>query len=304
MSTSRRRQLATIDPDEHFDYQANRPTVALVDGVTRGITWPTIEFQATATPGHRRPAAALRARSRTCTGKGLCDTVLEVAHQTGLPHGRDVRRAPRRHAAPPPGARLRQHHRRRRHGAPRARAVPLRGPDRHRRRAARHGAEGRAWPRRPSGRRCPHYVADSAEPASPPGPCSSAFAVFSGWSLDLRELGVAGEAWRARVDSAIEDDDEMRAYVRALEEQSAERRGRRAHRAREIPSGDDLAEAFEEYLREQGLEERLPVSRSAGRRTPRRSRATGRSTGRGCPGRPARRCRGTSWRSPRTRASC
>jgi hypothetical protein len=99
----------------------------------------------------------------------------------------------------------------------------------------------------------PHYV------ATPPSPVATralleAFGVFSGWSLDLRELGVAGEAWRARVDSAIEDDDEMRAYVRALEEQSAEDESDATPSEDEIPSGEDLAEAFEEYLREQGLE--------------------------------------------------
>jgi hypothetical protein len=45
----------------------------------------------------------------------------------------------------------------------------------------------------------------------------------------------------------------MRAYVHALEEQSGEDEGE-PPTDDEIPSGDDLAEAFEEYLREQGLE--------------------------------------------------
>ena len=49
----------------------------------------------------------------------------------------------------------------------------------------------------------------------------------------------------------------MRAYVRSLEEQydaECERRRRCDADEEEIPDGDDLAEAFEEYLREQGLE--------------------------------------------------
>jgi hypothetical protein len=95
--------------------------------------------------------------------------------------------------------------------------------------------------------------------ATPPIPVATralleALGVFSGWSLDLRELGVQADAWRARVDSAIEDDDEMRAYVRALEEQSADDEDDTTPGEDEIPSGEDLAEAFEEYLREQGLE--------------------------------------------------
>ena len=48
----------------------------------------------------------------------------------------------------------------------------------------------------------------------------------------------------------------MRDYVRALEEQAdvAPRVEETADDEEAIPSGDDLAEAFEEYLREQGLE--------------------------------------------------
>ncbi len=40
------RPFASIDPDEHYDFQANRPTVELLDGVTREIKWPTLEFSA------------------------------------------------------------------------------------------------------------------------------------------------------------------------------------------------------------------------------------------------------------------
>jgi len=101
----------------------------------------------------------------------------------------------------------------------------------------------------------PHYV---ATPPNPPATRAllDRFATFTDRTLDLRELGVASAAWRARVDSAVAGDDEMRDYVRALEDQSdgsASEAGPGAD-SEEIPSGDDLAEAFEEYLREQGLE--------------------------------------------------
>jgi hypothetical protein len=33
--------FAAIDPEDYYDYQVNRPTVRLVDGVTRRIEWPT-----------------------------------------------------------------------------------------------------------------------------------------------------------------------------------------------------------------------------------------------------------------------
>jgi hypothetical protein len=75
--------------------------------------------------------------------------------------------------------------------------------------------------------------------------------------LDLRELGVAADAWRARVDGAVAGDEEMGEYVRGLEAQLGESLGTGADAPaseEDIPSGDDLAQAFEDYLREQGNE--------------------------------------------------
>ena len=32
--------LTEIDPDDYYDFQVNRPTVSLIDGVSRRISWP------------------------------------------------------------------------------------------------------------------------------------------------------------------------------------------------------------------------------------------------------------------------
>ncbi len=99
----------------------------------------------------------------------------------------------------------------------------------------------------------PHYV---ATPPNPPATRAllDRFAALTGRPLDLRELAVASEAWKARVESAVDSDDEMRDYVRQLQEQSDEPIVTDDTDPDEIPSGDALAAAFEEYLREQGLE--------------------------------------------------
>ena len=34
-------QIARIDPEEFYDFQATRPKVSLVEGTTRKISWPT-----------------------------------------------------------------------------------------------------------------------------------------------------------------------------------------------------------------------------------------------------------------------
>ena len=43
--------MASIDPEEYFDFQATRPQVQLADGHTRRIVWPANEAYAASTPG-------------------------------------------------------------------------------------------------------------------------------------------------------------------------------------------------------------------------------------------------------------
>jgi len=47
----RAERVATIDPEEFYDFATTRPQVRLVDGLTREIVWPTIELWAASTPG-------------------------------------------------------------------------------------------------------------------------------------------------------------------------------------------------------------------------------------------------------------
>jgi predicted ATP-grasp superfamily ATP-dependent carboligase len=44
------RRIATIDPEEFYDFTVVRPTVSLVDGHTRQIDWPENEFAVGITP--------------------------------------------------------------------------------------------------------------------------------------------------------------------------------------------------------------------------------------------------------------
>jgi hypothetical protein len=101
----------------------------------------------------------------------------------------------------------------------------------------------------------PHYV------AAPPNP-GAILALLHGvgravdLAVDTRELRVAAQAWEARVDAAVAEDDDLRTYVHSLEEQyDAEWDDTTTSvgedEEQELPDGDALAEAFEEYLRDQ-----------------------------------------------------
>src|ERR671935_3193282 len=53
------RRFADIDPEEFFDFQATRPHVALVEGLTRRINWPETAFYHASVPGTERDAVLL-----------------------------------------------------------------------------------------------------------------------------------------------------------------------------------------------------------------------------------------------------
>ena len=52
--------LGSIDPDEYYDFQVNRPMVTLVDGVTRRIVWPTTRFSLCRIPAASRDVVLVR----------------------------------------------------------------------------------------------------------------------------------------------------------------------------------------------------------------------------------------------------
>ncbi|MDA3631207.1 PAC2 family protein, partial [Saccharopolyspora sp. WRP15-2] len=43
--------LGELDPDPYYDFQVTRPTVKLVDGITRQVTWPTTRLSVCRPPG-------------------------------------------------------------------------------------------------------------------------------------------------------------------------------------------------------------------------------------------------------------
>src|SRR5213596_1643512 len=47
-------RFATLDPEDFYDFQATRPTVSFVDGISRAIDWPDVEFSAASVPGAPR----------------------------------------------------------------------------------------------------------------------------------------------------------------------------------------------------------------------------------------------------------
>lgn len=90
----------------------------------------------------------------------------------------------------------------------------------------------------------PHYVSGSPNPKGSRA-LLERFERVTGLPTGWAELDAASEEWEARVDAAMEDDDDVIAYVRRLEQRFDERA------AASLPSSDDLAAEFERFLRQQ-----------------------------------------------------
>jgi proteasome assembly chaperone (PAC2) family protein len=248
---SQAERFASVDPDEHVDYQSRRPQIELVDGIAQSITWPSHDYYA-ASFGNR-DLVVLRAVEPNVRWKEYCDTVMSVASTTScsmivtfgallgdVPHTRRVRvtgtatdpelvsrlgLVPSRYEGPT-GIVGVLHDACREAGF---KSVSLWAP-------------------------VPHYI------ASPPNPPATRallerFASLADLSLELDGLEQLVDMWRLQVDSAIRDNDEVKNYVRELEArvdaQEAEESGVVLNEE-PMPSADDLVDEVERFLREQG----------------------------------------------------
>jgi len=248
-------RIASIDPDEHIDYQSHRPQVELVDGVTRAVTWPANECFVVGVGD--RDVVVLRGIEPNVRWKSFCNAVLTVASETGcemvvtlgallgdVPHTRGVRVT----GTASDGALI--------NGLELTRSQ-YQGPtgivgvlhD-----ACRAGGLRSASLWAP----VPHYV---ATPPNPPATRAllERFAQLADLPLDLKGLDQLVDLWRVQVDHAIRDNDELSNYVRELEgridaEDASERGivlGGHPAGGGAVPDAEDLAAEVERFLREQ-----------------------------------------------------
>ena len=253
---SQAERFASIDPDEHIDYQSRRPRVELVDGVTRAVNWPAHDYYA-ASFGDR-DLVVLRGVEPNIRWKDYCSSVMTVATQTGctmvvtlgallgdVPHTRRVRvtgtatdpelvgtlgLVPSRYEGPTGIVGVLNDACR----AAGIQSVSLWAP-------------------------VPHYI---ATPPNPPATRAllERLSTLAGLTLELDGLEQLVDIWRAQVDHAIADNDEVQTYVRRLEAQiDAEDASEQGVILGGDDDGDDdlsnvgeLVDEVEKYLREQG----------------------------------------------------
>ncbi|HEX3668735.1 MAG TPA: PAC2 family protein [Acidimicrobiia bacterium] len=235
-------KVASMDPEEHFDFQSARPTVELVDGVTRDLTWPANEFFAV--PVDARDIVVLRGVEPNLRWPSFCRDVLGVASETGcemvvtlgalladVPHTRPVRVTG---ATTDPELMGSLHLQRSRYEGPTGIVGVLHDTAR-----ATGVASASLWAP------VPHYV------STPPNPLATRalldrLAQLLGTSFELGDLDELSQAWQTRVDEVVSQDDDVRSYVGQLEERYD------TEAETDIPSGEGLADEVEQFLRDRG----------------------------------------------------
>jgi len=77
-------RFAEIDPESFYDFQATRPHVSLVDGLTRRLDWPDNGFFHAAIPGAGRDAVLLLGTEPNLRWRTFSGLVLELARDLGV----------------------------------------------------------------------------------------------------------------------------------------------------------------------------------------------------------------------------
>jgi proteasome assembly chaperone (PAC2) family protein len=232
--------LAALDPDEYYDFQVNRPTVSLVDGVTRRISWPTTRLSVCRPTGADFDLVLVRGIEPNMRWRSFCDELLEIVRELGV---RTVVTL---------GALLSD--------SPHTRPTPVTGTSYDADSATRYGLE-RSRYEGPTGivgvlqdacvnagipaisfwAAVPHYVAQPPNPKATIALLHRVEEVLD-IAVPLGELPAQADEWQKLVDEMAEEDEDVQEYIRNLEERDD------SGELRET-SGDVIAKEFERYLR-------------------------------------------------------
>ncbi len=77
-------QAYEITPDDYYDFQVNRPTVRLIDGVSRHLEWPTTTFAHCSPPGADHDLLLVRGVEPNFRWRAFVAEIAEIAEIAGV----------------------------------------------------------------------------------------------------------------------------------------------------------------------------------------------------------------------------
>jgi len=237
--------LASIDPEEYYDFQVTRPHVRLADGVTRKIEWQTTRLSVAKLPGTERHVVLVNGIEPNLRWRSFCRELLDFVEKLGVTKVITL------------GALLTD--------TPHTRPTPVSGISYDKSSAGELRVEPSSY-QGPTGivgvfqNACveagipavsfwasvPHYVSQARVPKAAVALLHRVEEVLD-VEVPLGGLPEQAEEWERTVSEMAEADDEVREYVRQLEEQAEAD-------ADALPEadGDAIAADFERYLRRRG----------------------------------------------------
>jgi proteasome assembly chaperone (PAC2) family protein len=236
-------RFAEIEPEGFYDFQATRPHVSLVEGLTRKVDWPDNAFFHASIPGADRDAIILLGVEPNLRWKTFAGLVLEVAQDLDtelvVTFGSLLADVPHTRPAPVTGA------------ATDPALVEELGVEPSRYEGPTgivgivHDACRAADIRSVSlWAAVPHYVSLAPSPRAALSLCRRLSELLD-VSIDVAELEEATEAYSTQVSDAVASDAETAAYVEELEQ-----RVDTLSEEENLPSGDSLAAELTRFLRE------------------------------------------------------
>jgi proteasome assembly chaperone (PAC2) family protein len=235
-------QFADVDPEEFFDFQANRPTVKLVEGQTRKIEWPENTLHHARIPGSDRDAVLLLGVEPNLRWQRFAGLVVDLAVELQVELVVSL------------GALLAD--------VPHTRPAPVTGSASDQALVERLGLQFSRY-EGPTGivgvlhdafrtagvpsvslwAAVPHYVSLAPSPKAALALCDR-LAQLLQVRIETGELAAAAESYQEQVTEAVATDEETAAYVEELEQRADELS------EESIPSGDSLAAELTRFLRE------------------------------------------------------
>ena len=247
------KRFGSFDGEDFFDYQATRPQIKLIEGVTRTIEWPQNDLLATDTSLEalgNRGAILLSGPEPNFRWRKFSQAVVDLAREfnvrlvvtigallADVPHSRPV--SVSANAQDPSLVESLGLSASRYEGPTGITGVLHRY-------CAQEGLPAVSfWAS------VPHYL-----PSVPSAPAALALlqslSKLLGIDFDAARLERASEDYQRQVSAAVAQDSDLTSYVHMLEERyDAQTEGG----TRDLPSGDELAHELERFLREKGEDE-------------------------------------------------
>lgn len=235
--------VAALDPEDFYDFQVNRPTIAIGADGERELTWPTTQICVARLPEADRDVILLRGIEPNMRWRQFCAELLAAADELGArlvvtlgalladtPHTRPI--PVTGHASDPELAKRLELEQSRYEGPTGIVGV------------FQDACQRVGIPAVSFWSAVPHYVAQP--------PCPKATLALLGqvedvlqMSIPLADLPEEARAWERGVDELASEDSEIADYVRALEDQRD---------TSDLPeaSGEAIAREFERYLKRRG----------------------------------------------------